>query len=178
MEKLYTVSVIDIEDVNPYKTWIFDDKKTAYIFLCNKYEKAWTKYHIPDQKGNCDIDDKKSVYPFVDGYKYKDFSTGEYYNIHFKNNTEIIFGICQIRQTHIEAEHTNISKDFISWVGEDLQEAFDIAEKMMDNPDSITFGDMIWLCATVGMRKEILASKEGTWLNVVEDALRKLGYRI
>lgn len=169
---------MDLEDTNPCKTWLFDDKKTAYMFLCNKYEKAWNKFHIPDEKGNCDVIDEKSVYPFVDGYKNKDFAVGEYYNIYFKNETEIVFGLCQVKPTRIKAENPNVSKEYLSWVEEDLKEAFKIAEQMIKNPDEITFGDMIWLCATVGMRKEILGAKEGTWLDIVEDALRKLGYRI
>ena len=66
----------------------------------------------------------------------------------------------------------------MSWVSEDIDEAFEIAHQMLDNPDEITLRDMIWLCRTVGMGKEILDAKEGTWLDVVENALRKLGYRI
>lgn len=178
MDKIYAVTLTDLEDTNPCKTWIFDNKKNAYMFLCNKYEKVWKKYYIPDQKGNYDIVEKKSVYPFVDGYKNKDFSVGEYYNIYFKNGTEIIFGICQIIKTHIKTEKPYITNDYFSIVGEDLQEAFEIAEQMMKNPNEITFGDMIWLCRSCGMGKEILNAKEGKWLDVVEDALRKLGYRI
>ncbi len=178
MDKIYAVTLTDLEDTNPCKTWIFDDKKTAYTFLCNKYEKAWNKYYIPNSKGDYDIIEKKSVYPFVDGYKNKDFEIGEYYNIYFKNGTEIIFGICQVKSTRIKTENPNVSKDYLSGIGEDLKEAFEIAEQMIKNPNEITFGDMIWLCATVGMRKEILNAKEGKWLRVVEDALRKLGYRI
>lgn len=178
MSKVYAVTQTDLEDTNPCKTWIFDDKKTAYEFLCNKYEKAWNKYHIPYENGECDVIDNKSKYPFVDGYKNNDFQIGEYYNIYFSNNTEIIFGICQIVSTHIKTGKPDISKDYYSGVGEDIKEAFKIAERMMKNPDEITFGDMIWLCEAVGMRREILRAKEGTWLNVVEDALRKLGYRI
>lgn len=178
MSKLYAVTLTDLEDTNPCKTWIFDNKKIAYEFLCNKYEKAWNKYSIPDIKGNSDINDKKSSYPFVDGYKNNDFSVGAYYNIYFKNNTEIIFGICQIVPSHIKTEKPDISKDYLSWVSEDLQEAFKIAEEMMDNPENITLGDIIWLCRTVGMGKEIISAKEGTWLDVAENALRKLGYRI
>jgi len=178
MNKLYSVAIIDMGDSNPYKTWIFDDKKTAYIYLCDKYEKAWKKYHIPDSEGECDVVDEKCVYPFVDGYKNNDFVTGEYYDIYFKDNSEVVFGICQITPSHIESERSNISKDYLSWVSEDLKEAFELAEQMIKNPDEITLGDMIWLCRTVGMGKEILNAKEGAWLDVVEDALRKLGYRI
>ena len=178
MNKLYAVTLTDLEDVNPCKTWIFDDKKIAYEFLCNSYEKAWKKHYIPDSKGNYDIIEKKSVQPFVDGYKNNDFKVGDYYNIYFKNHTEIIFGICQIVPAHLKTENPNVSKDYLSWVGEDLKEAFRIAEDMMRNPDDITFGDMIWLCKTCGMGKEIMGAKEGTWLDVVENALRKLGYRI
>ncbi len=178
MNKIYAVTLIDLEDTNPYKTWLFDDKKTAYIYLCSKYERIWNKYYVPDEKGNYDIVEKKSVYPFVDGYKNKDFTVGEYYNIYFKNGIEIIFGICQIVSTHIKTENPNVSKNYLSGVGEDIQEAFKIAEQMINNPDEITFGDMIWLCKTAGLGKEILSAKEGTWLEVVEKALRKLGYRI
>lgn len=178
MDKLYAVTLTDLEDTNPCKTWIFDDKKTAYMFLCNKYEKAWNKYYIPDSKGNYDVIEKKSVCPFVDGYKNNDFKVGEYYNIYFKDGTEIIFGFCQIVSTHIKTEKPNISKDYLSWVGEDLNEAFNIAEQMIKNPNDITLMNMIWLCRTVGMGKELLSAKEGKWLPVVEEALRKLGYRI
>lgn len=178
MSQLYAVTLTDLEDVNPCKTWLFDDKKMAYMFLCNKYEKMWNKYHIPYENGTCDVVDNKSTYPFVDDYKNNNFTTGKYYNIFFKNGTEIILGICQITSAHIKTEHPNVSKEYLSWVEEDLKEAFKIAEQMINNPDDITFRDMIWLCATVGMRKEILMAKESTWLNIVEDALRKLGYRI
>ena len=172
MNKLYAVTLIDLEDTNPNKTWIFDDKKDAYIFLCGKYKKTWDKYD------NNDINNDRSVYPFVDGYKNKDFNIGEYYNIYFKDGTEIIFGICKITSSQEKINDHNISREYLSAIGEDLQEAFDIAEKMMNNPDNITFGDMIWLCKNVGMIKELLNAKEGTWLDVVENALRKLGYRI
>lgn len=178
MDKLYAVTLTDLEDVNPCKTWIFDNKKTAYIFLCNKYEKAWNKHHVPDEKGNYDVVEKKSVYPFVDGYKNKEFKTGEYYNIYFKDGTEIIFGICQIVESHIKAENTRVSRCYLSGVDENLEEAFEIAEQMMKNPDNITFGDMIWLCGLVGLRDEIMNATEGKWLDVVENALRKMGYRI
>ena len=178
MDKLYAVTLTDLEDTTPCKTWIFDDKKTAFIFLCNKYGKIWNKYIIPDEKGNSDIIINKSCNPFIEDYKDNNFQTGEYYNIYFKNNTEIIFGICQITPSRIQTENPNISKEYLSSIGEDLKQAFDIAEDMIKNPDNITFGDMIWLCALVGMRKEILKAKEGSWLDVVEDALRKLGYRI
>lgn len=178
MNKLYAVTLTDLEDTNPCKTWIFDDKKTAFEFLCNKYGKLWNKHYIPDEKGNYIVVEKKSSYPFVDGYKNKDFAIGEYYNIYFKDGTEIVLGICQVNPAHVKTENPNISKDHLSSVGEDLEKAFEIAEQMMKNPDEITFGDMIWLCRTVGMGKEIMNAKEGTWLDTVEDALRKLGYRI
>lgn len=171
MDKVYSVTLISLEDINPYKTWLFNNKKDAYIFMCNKYGKLWDK--------NMDyIINEKSKYPFVDGYKNTDFSIGEYYNIYFENNTEIIFGMCQITSAHIKTNDSNISKDYYSNIGEDLQEAFEIAEQMIENPDDVTFGDMIWLCKNVGMGREILNAKEGTWLNIVENALRKLGFRI
>lgn len=178
MNKLYAVTLTDLEDANPCKTWIFENKKTAYIFLCNKYEKIWAKYHIPDSKGNYDVIEKKSKYPFVDEYKNNDFVTGEYYNIYFKDNTEIIFGICQVISERINIEGRHVPKSCCTVVDEDLEEAFRIAEQMIKNPDNVTFGDMIWLCRTAGMGKEIMDAKEGTWLDVVESALRKLGYRI
>lgn len=177
MNKLFAVTLTDIEDSNPCKTWIFDDKKEAYMFLCNKYESLWKKYYIPDSKGNYEVVESKSVYPFVDDYKNNDIRYGKYYNIHFKHSPEIIMGICEIKQSQLKTENPDVSKDFLSWVGEDLKEAFNIAEDMIKNPDNITFGDMIWLCATTGMRREILGATGGTWLKVVEDALRKLGYR-
>ena len=178
MGKLYAVTQTDLEDTNPCKTWIFDDKKTAFMFLCNKYEKAWNKYHIPDSKGNYDVVEKKSVYPFVDGYKNKDFAVGEYFNIYFKNGTEIIFGLCQITPARIKINDKDIDKDYLSYLEPDICEAVDIAEQMIKNPDKITLSDMIWLCRKVGMGKELLNSTDGKWLDVVEDALRKLGYRI
>lgn len=178
MNKLYAVTLTDLEDTNPCKTWIFDDKKTAYVFLCNKYEKAWNKYMIPDGKENCDVIEKKCTIPFIDDYKNNDFKVGEYYNICFKNNTEIIFGICQIVSSHLQTENPNVSKEYLSWLGEDIKWAFEFAENMINNPNEITFRDMIWLCSLVGMRSEILNAKEGTWLDIVENALRKLGYRI
>lgn len=178
MNKLYAVTLTDLEDTNPCKTWIFDNKKTAYEFLSNKYEKLWNKYHIPNSKGNYDIIEEKSKYPFVEDYKSTDYQVGEYYNIYFEDGTEIILNISQVTSTRIKTEKPNVSKDFLSSVGEDLQEAFEIAEQMINKPEEITLGDMIWLCRTVGMGKEILNAKEDTWLNVVEDALRKLGYRI
>ncbi len=178
MENLYTVSLIDIEDTTPYSTWIFDNKKTAFEFLCFKYGTLWNKYYIPDEKGNYDVIEEKSVNPFVDGYKNNDFKTGEYFTICFKNNSEIILGICQVNSERVKTEKPNVPKEYMSYVGEDLEEAFEIAEQMIKNPDEITFGDMIWLCKTVGMGKEIMKAKEGTWLDIVENALRKLGYRI
>ena len=178
MDKIYAVTLTDLEDTNPCKTWIFDNKKEAYMFLCNKYEKVWNKYYVPDQNSNYDVIEKKSVWPVVDGYKNNDFLVGEYYNIFFKNGTEIIFGMCQISKTHIKTANPNISKEYLSSTGEDIQEAFEIAEQMIKNPDKITFGDMIWLCKSVGMGKEIMRADGGRWLDVVEDALRKLGYRI
>ena len=178
MDKLYAVTLTDLEDTNPCKTWIFDNKKTAYMFLCNKYEKSWKKYYIPDSKGKYDVVEKKSIYPFVDGYKNKDFLVGEYYNIYFKNGTEIIYGICQVAATHINISDKEIDKDYLSYLDPDICEAVDMAEQMLKDPDKITLSDIIWLCRKVGMGKEILNATEGTWLKVTEDALRKLGYRI
>lgn len=178
MEKLYAITQTDLEDTNPCKTWLFDNKKIAYEFLCNQYQKAWDKACIPNSDLTIDVIEKKSKYPFVDGYKNKDFVVGEYYNIYFKDGTEIVFGMCQITTTRIHTDKPYITNEYFSIVEEDLQEAFYIAEQMIKNPDNVTFGDILWLCRSVGMGKEIINAKEGKWLDVVEEALRKLGYRI
>lgn len=178
MDGLYSVTLMDLEDYSMCKTWVFDNKKSSYIFLCNLYEKIWKKHYIPNEDGTYNVIEKKSAHPNIEDYKSINFSEGEYYNIYFKDGTEIMFGICKVNSERIQTEKPNTPKEYMSYVGEDMVEAFEIAEQMINNPDEITFGDMIWLCKCVGMGKDIMNAKEDKWLDVVEDALRKLGYRI
>ena len=74
MDGLYSVTLMELEDYSICKTWVFDNKKSSYIFLCNLYEKIWKKHYIPNEDGTYNVIEKKSAHPNIEDYKSINFS--------------------------------------------------------------------------------------------------------